>query len=433
MLRFDVITLFPEMFAGVLDRSILKRAAASIPDPASPDDPTRVRPPVASYHLHQLRDFSADARHRKVDKPPFGGGPGMVLQCQPLWDAVRHVESIEPDTKPRRVLLTPTGRSFTQRVAEELAATPRLLLICGHYEGFDQRALDALHDEAPEGGDGLDEISVGDFVLSGGELPAMTLIDAVVRLIPGALGDADSAHHDSFSPGVKRLLDHPHYTQPAEWEGRAVPGVLRSGDHAAVAAWREAQSRRLTEARRPDLLTGTTTVPLPIATIREAAPSETEAIARVHTEAFGDGGCTEPQEADISRALRAANLDVISVVADLNGDVVGHAVISEAHLQEEPAVRGLLALGPIAVRPPYQGRGLGQALMRECVRQAKQAGAARLFLLGNPAFYTRFGFEAANDSGFSSKWGDGPEFMVLNLRPNKAINTGMVVFADAFD
>ena len=207
------------------------------------------------------------------------------MQCQPLWDAVVHVESEEPACKAHRVFVTPTGRPLTQRVAEELAGKERLLLICGHYEGFDQRVLERLRDEG-----GLDEISVGDVVLSGGELPAMTVMDAVVRLLPGALGDAESARQDSFSPGVGRLLDHPHYTGPREWEGRAVPEVLLSGNHGKIETWRKAQSRELTEARRPDLLTGGVGVgDSLVVTVREAAHEggELGEIEAVHTAAFG--------------------------------------------------------------------------------------------------------------------------------------------------
>lgn len=240
-MRIDVLTLFPEMFPGVLGSSILKRAAEPLAHPA---DPTNVRPPVVSYHVTNLRDY-ADNKHQKVDQPSFGGGPGMVIQCQPVWDAVQDVES--QDQRPAtRILLTPQGVPLTQPLVEELAGLPRLLMIAGHYEGIDQRVIEKL---AP-----IREISVGDYVLSGGELPAMILIDAVVRLLPGALGHEDSAHQDSFSPGAKRLLDHPHYTRPRSWQGLDVPEVLLSGNHAGIQAWREHQARQRTEERRPDLL-----------------------------------------------------------------------------------------------------------------------------------------------------------------------------------
>jgi tRNA (guanine37-N1)-methyltransferase len=249
-MRIDVLTLFPELFAPVLGSSILKRAAEPIPDPAAPDDPARVRPPVASYHLHNIRDHT-DNKHNKVDKPPFGGGPGMVLQCQPVWDAVVHAESEQPEIPTTRIVTSPQGVPLTQALVEDLASRPRLLILCGHYEGFDERVLEHLRATASQG---LLEVSIGDYVLSGGELPALVLIDAVVRLLPGALGDDTSAQHESFAGGAGGGLDYPHYTKPRQWLGREVPPVLLSGDHGQIAAWRAEQARQRTAQRRPDLL-----------------------------------------------------------------------------------------------------------------------------------------------------------------------------------
>jgi len=239
-MRIDILTLFPEMFPGVLGSSILKRAAEPIDDPARGFQ----RPPVVSYHLTNIRHHTTD-KHGKVDAPPYGGGPGMVMQCQPIWDAVRAAEADDP-RQPVRLITSPQGETFNQRLAEELAGRDRLLIIAGHYEGVDERVLDKL---AP-----IREVSVGDYVLSGGELPAMTIIDAVVRLLPGVLGDEHSASHDSFSHGADRLLDYPHYTRPAEWQGLAVPDILLSGDHAKIDKWRRDQARERTHHRRPDLL-----------------------------------------------------------------------------------------------------------------------------------------------------------------------------------
>lgn len=228
-MRFDILTLFPEMFPGVLNASILGRASEAA---------------LASYHVHDIREH-ADNKHRKVDDRPFGGGPGMVMMCQPLHDAVLAAE--KTDERPAmRILLTPQGEPLKQKRIEELATKPRLLLIAGHYEGVDERVIEALQPL---------EISVGDYVLSGGELPAMMLIDAVVRLLPGALGHEESAAQDSFAErGHGRLLDCPHYTRPREWQGRTVPDVLISGDHAAVDRWRLEQMIERTRARRPELL-----------------------------------------------------------------------------------------------------------------------------------------------------------------------------------
>ena len=230
-MRIDVLTLFPEMFPGVLNASILGRAAEA---------------GLAQVHLHNIRDW-ADNKHAKADDRPFGGGPGMVMMCQPLYDSVVAVEGL--DNRPAtRVLLSPQGSPLEQRRVEELASKPRLLLIAGHYEGVDERVIDELQPL---------ELSVGDYVLSGGELAAMVLIDAVVRLLPGVLGHEDSAAQDSFAargPDGQRLLDCPHYTRPREWRGRSVPDVLLNGDHQAIEEWRRQEMIRRTQERRPDIL-----------------------------------------------------------------------------------------------------------------------------------------------------------------------------------
>ncbi|MFN4243175.1 MAG: tRNA (guanosine(37)-N1)-methyltransferase TrmD [Tepidisphaerales bacterium] len=224
-LRIDILTLFPEMFAPVLGTSIPKRAAAK---------------GLVSYHLTQLRDFAKDA-HQSVDDRPFGGGPGMVLMAPIVVEAVEHVESLDP-RPARRILLTPDGTPFRQPLAEQLAREERLLLIAGHYEGFDQRIIDLLRPL---------ELSIGDYVLSGGELPAMVVIDAVVRLLPGAIGHEGGTADESFS---RNLLEHPQYTRPREYRGLGVPEVLLSGDHARIARWRQEQRLLRTRTRRPDLL-----------------------------------------------------------------------------------------------------------------------------------------------------------------------------------
>ncbi len=461
-MRIDVLTLFPDMFAGVLGASILRRAAVPIADPAAPDDPARVRPPVVSYHLHDTRAWSDDARHRKVDASPYGGGPGMVMRCQPIWDAVRAVEAMDA-TPPTRVLLTPKGRPLTQRLAEGLATRPRLLLIAGHYEGLDQRVIDRLHATPPftlsappftpsappaaadvnpstqsfdgngatgavgaVGDDHLLEISVGDYVLSGGELPAMTLIDAVVRLLPGALGHADSAREDSFSPGADRLLDHPHYTRPPEWAGLAVPEVLTGGDHAAVAAWRREAALATTRRVRPDLLApaGVAASPHPgpalTVVLRDAAEADLPAIMSLHRAAFGHDGA-----ADATRALTENGDDPISLVAELAGRVVAHAVLSVVKLESEPALRGLLALGPVSVEPSLQRRGMGSALVREAIRQCHDARVQRLFTVGGRAFFARFGFVPAAEQGFTADPGHTP-LGVLTVRDTRPVEPGRV-------
>lgn len=445
-MRIDVLTLFPEMFAGVLDSSILRRASRELPDPAAPDDPERVRAAVVSYHLHNIRDHSADAKHAKVDSPPYGGGPGMVMQCQPVWDAVAAVTAMHP-AKPRRLLTTPKGQPLTQKLCEQLAVEPRLMILAGHYEGLDQRVIDRLHED--EGGDesggdsggasggGLLEISVGDYVLSGGELPAMTIIDAVVRLLPGALGHADSAHQDSFSAGVDRLLDHPHYTRPPQWSGRDVPDVLMSGNHAAIEAWRAERSRETTRDRRPDLINPTSgssptdPTPSPIITLRDAGPADTESILKLHADAF-----PTPDESEVVAELLDGHDVLFSIVAECQNRLVGHALLTGLTHEDGGSVRGLVGLAPLSVDPDFRNQGLGTALVREAIRQCKDNRVAALFVLGDPKFYQPLGFQPAADFGVTSEFtpAEHPDaFRVVPLNDRRPVPPGRVSFAPAFD
>jgi tRNA (guanine37-N1)-methyltransferase len=226
-MRFDVLTLFPEIFSGYLTQSLLKLAI----------DRGLVR-----IDLHNIRDWTHD-KHHSVDDRPFGGGPGMVIKPEPVVEAVEAVQQ-HAETSGRVVLLSPQGRPLDQRLVEELATHRRLLLLCGRYEGFDQRVSDILKPV---------EVSIGDFVINGGEVAAMVVIDAVIRLVPGVLGDEDSGRYDSFSTG-NRLLEFAQYTRPREYRGHEVPEILFSGDHERIAQWREQSSRERTQQRRPDLL-----------------------------------------------------------------------------------------------------------------------------------------------------------------------------------
>ncbi len=226
-MRIDVLTLFPEMFPGYVNASILQRAQDA---------------GILQLHLHNIRDYAA-GRHRVTDEPPYGGGGGMVLKPEPVFAAVEAVLAQEAAEEPLPIiLLTPQGRVLTQKVAQELAQQPRLLLLCGRYEGVDERVRQHLANN---------EISLGDFVLTGGELAAMVLIDAVVRLLPGALGAADAPEQDSHATG---LLEGPHYTRPQSFRGWQVPAVLRSGHAAQITRWRREEALRRTWQRRPDLL-----------------------------------------------------------------------------------------------------------------------------------------------------------------------------------
>jgi tRNA (guanine37-N1)-methyltransferase len=223
-MKIDVLTLFPAMFAGPLDESIIMRARKA---------------GLLELKIHQLRDWTHD-RHKTVDDRPFGGGPGMLMKPEPLFEAVESLK--RPETKV--ILLSPSGRKFSQAIARELAEQKDLLLVTGHYEGFDERVRTGLAD---------DELSIGDYVLTNGALPAMVVIDAVTRLLPGVLGDDDSSRDESFSAGFAGL-EYPQYTRPAEFRGMKVPEVLMNGNHAEIEKWRVEQAQLRTKEQRPDLL-----------------------------------------------------------------------------------------------------------------------------------------------------------------------------------
>ncbi len=210
-MQFDICTLFPEMFTSYLGESILKRA---------------IEEKIIKVRFHNIRDFSTD-KHHKVDDTPYGGGPGMVMTPQPLYDCITHAKSLNSGPV---IFLTPQGQTFTQKKAESLSKLESCIFVCGRYEGIDQRIRDLLVDQ---------EISLGNFVLTGGELPTLTIIDAITRLLPGALGDEGSAHEDSFSEAFEGKKEYPQYTKPAEFQGLEVPEVLRSGHHAEIEKWKK--------------------------------------------------------------------------------------------------------------------------------------------------------------------------------------------------
>lgn len=224
-MRFDVLTLFPQIFDSYLGQSILKLA---------------IQRDLVSVHTHDFRDF-AKGKHNQVDDKPFGGGPGMLLMCEPIFDCVESVQA-SADSPGRLIMMTPQGRKLDQRLVEELAQEERLVIMCGRYEGFDDRILQGLQPT---------EVSAGDFICNGGEVPAMLLIDTVIRLIPEVLGDETSSKYDSFNQSG--LLEYPQYTRPREFRGMKVPDILLSGNHEAIAEWRHQQSLKRTAERRSDL------------------------------------------------------------------------------------------------------------------------------------------------------------------------------------
>lgn len=221
-MRIDILTLFPEMFDGILSASMLGRAQAN---------------GLIDIRVHNIRDYT-DNKHRKADDYPFGGGAGLVMMAQPIYDCM---DTVLEGGSARRILMTPRGRTLNQKIARDLCAEERLVLLCGHYEGVDERVMNIIDDE----------ISIGDYVLTGGELPAMVLVDCVSRLIPGVLGSEDSAADESFSDD---LLEYPQYTRPANFRGMEVPEILLNGHHAKIQAWRLEQARLKTTLNRPDLL-----------------------------------------------------------------------------------------------------------------------------------------------------------------------------------
>ena len=224
-MKIDILTLFPQMFDGVLRHSILKRAIES---------------GCMEFAFYDIRDY-ADNKHRQVDDAPFGGGQGMLLMPQPAFDCLEDV-LLQAKQQRRVVYMSPQGQPLTAQTAKRLSSYEELIVLCGHYEGIDQRVLDTFVDE---------EVSLGDFILTGGEIAAMAVVDAVARFVPGVLGSAASAHEDSFSDG---LLEYPQYTRPSEFRGMRVPEILLSGDHQKIAQWRREQSLQVTKQKRPDLL-----------------------------------------------------------------------------------------------------------------------------------------------------------------------------------
>lgn len=225
-MRFDVLTLFPDMVRGVLSESIIGRAQSG---------------GLIEVKCHNIRDFTMD-KHRKTDDTPYGGGVGMVMSCQPIYDCYESVKKELPSGKTRVIYMSPKGRIFNHSIAKELSEYDNLVFLCGHYEGVDQRVLDEIVDE---------EISIGDYVVTGGEIPACIVIDAVSRLVDGVLASSECYEGESVASGI---LEYPQYTKPREWRGREVPEILLSGDHKKIDRWRLEEAVKITKERRPDLL-----------------------------------------------------------------------------------------------------------------------------------------------------------------------------------
>ncbi len=331
-MRIDVLTLFPAMFAPVLGMSIMGRAAAA---------------GHIQTCVHDIRHFTKD-KHRKCDDYPLGGGPGLVMTAQPVVDAVR---SVDGAGECRRIFLSPRGRVLSQPLVRDLALERRLLLLCGHYEGIDQRALDVC---------GFEEISIGDYVLTGGELPAMVLIDSVARYVPGVLGSAASLEEESHASG---LLEAPQYTHPAVWEGINAPEVLLGGNHARIAEWRRAQSLLATRDMRPELLEAQE---LSYADLRLLDPGMYTLCGKVVVQPLDD------------RAAKAARRLGVEA-AFLSGETsLALAVTVDKKFAGVLSVRASLAskagIDALAVAPVYEGTGLDLYLLRLAHAWARKRG-----------------------------------------------------------
>ncbi|MGK2963980.1 MAG: tRNA (guanosine(37)-N1)-methyltransferase TrmD [Tepidiformaceae bacterium] len=345
-MRVDVLTLFPEAFAGPLDVSILKRARDS---------------GLLDLHLHDIRDFGVGP-HRSVDDYPFGGGQGMVLRVDVL-DAALRAAVAESDEEPYVIYLTPQGEPLDDRMVRDLARHERLILVCGRYEGVDERFVDQRVDR---------QVSIGDYVLTGGELPAMVLIDAVTRHVPGALGDEESPEDESFARG---LLEYAQYTRPAEYEGRRVPEVLLGGDHAAIERWRGADRVERTRRRRPDLLPerpegdlSKRKVGIDGVRLRELNyPTDLPEVLELWTRSDRIGLSASDVPSQLAKLV--GRDPGLCLVAEFGGRVVGTL------LAGFDGRRGRLY--HLAVAEPERGRGIGSALMLEIEDRLAERGCLR--------------------------------------------------------
>lgn len=349
-LRVDVLTLFPGAFTGPLDVSMLRRARES---------------GLLDLAIHDIRDYARD-RHRTVDDYPFGGGQGMVLRVDVLVSALESVRAMH-DQRPTVVYLTPQGRRLDDHLVRVLARKPRLALICGRYEGVDERFVEHCVDE---------QVSIGDFVLTGGELPAMVLIDAVARHVPGVLGDEQSPHDESFADG---LLEYPHYTRPAGFRGWHVPQVLLDGNHADIERWRREQRVERTRQRRPDLLPPAASAPhelekIGVAGVRVRAvryPGDLPAVLELWRRApEGDPGRLETP---VQLAGQLDRNPQLSLVAEARGDVVG------AILGTFDGLNGYVHR--LAVVPAWQGKGVDSGLVRVLEGRLRDLGCSRVIAI----------------------------------------------------
>lgn len=334
-MKFSVMTLFPEMIERVLNESIIGRAQKN---------------GIITVDCHNIRDFSKD-KHRRVDDYPFGGGGGMIMQCQPIYDCYQEVLK-STNEKPYTVYVSPRGNVLNQKKVRELSKHPHLAVLCGHYEGVDQRVLDEIIDE---------EISIGDYVLTGGELPACILIDSIARMLPGVLAEESSYEEESHYNG---LLEHPQYTQPREWNGREVPAVLTEGNHRLINRWKQEQSIALTQKMRPDLIRR----PIPDGKrLRQVEESDRELLLDYMDGFYGGPGVLHPvprkNNEETIRQLLDGNPYLNAYIIQFERKPVGYCLLSHAY--SNPAGGLVVWIEQIYIDPPYRGHKLADKALRE--------------------------------------------------------------------
>lgn len=379
-MRIDVLSIFPDYLAP-LDLSLIGRAR---------------REGLLEVQTHDLRDWTHD-RHRTIDDSPYGGGPGMVMRPEPWGEALDEVCGAQPSRVPHLVLPAPGGTPFTQDVAEALAAEPWLVFGCGRYEGIDERVHDEYADRMP-----VSVLSLGDYVVNGGEVAALAMIEAIARLLPGVIGNAESLVEESHTGG---LLEYPVYTKPPLWRGRAVPPVLRSGDHGAIAAWREAQRLERTARRRPDLLNGTATLAvddLAGLDLRLAVPADAGEILTLSRACW----LQEGRDHD-SFAIPALTDDLDQARADLSSWRTW-VVRAEGRLIGSVRARAqgpVWDIGRLMVAPDLQGRGLGRALLKHAEAAAPEGVTGYALITGaqsvaNLRMYRRAGYRLGERSTY---------------------------------
>lgn len=375
-MRIDVVSIFPD-YLQPLQLSLVGKA---------------IEKGIVELGVHDLRQWTHD-RHRTVDDTPYGGGAGMVMKPEPWGEALDALVPDDHGLRPRLLIMTPAGRPFTQALAEELAEAEQLIFACGRYEGIDARvATDAARRMQ------VDEISIGDYVLNGGEAAALVIIEAVVRLLPGVIGNPESLTEESHAAGQDRLLEYPLYTKPPRWRGLDVPDILFSGHHAKIAEWRRQQAEALTRLRRPDLLPGRGEV-----TIERAASTDAGEIVTVQRAAFVSEALVNrtlelPAFTQTVDEVRHTMSDAVVLVARRDGRVVGSVL---GHLTDD----GHWYIGRLVVAPDQQGAGIGSRLLRS-IEDAAPASCTTISLVTgaagpNISFYTRHGYRVTREHQYA--------------------------------